>query len=183
MENLSDKSILRKYAKSLRDSLPIKEYSSVIFEKLQNLTFYKEAKNILIYSSFSSETDTNSFMVAQTDKCFYLPKINGDELDIIKFEGFENCTKNYYGIFEPTGNPIKDLSVIDLSIIPALAADKKGFRLGYGKGFYDRFLPKLRMESKKIILIPDELIFNTIPHEKFDVRCDILISQRNIMFF
>ncbi len=181
MEVFTDKSVLRKYAKALRNSLPVSEYSKTISDKLKNSIFYKEAKNILIYSSFSSEIDTKSIL-KDNDKNFFLPRINKNELDICPFKGFEACSENSYGILEPQSEPLENISQIDLAIIPALSADKNGYRLGYGKGYYDRLLPKLNKDCNRIIIIPDELLFDNIPHENYDMRCNIIITQRNIMF-
>ena len=179
MTDFTDKSVLRQYAKALRSGLPMEEYSRTICEQLKNSAFYKETKNILIYSSFSSEINTK-FILSDSSKCFYLPKINGTELDICPKT--EKTTINRYGIEEPNSEPVKDLSIIGLAIIPALCADRNGYRLGYGKGYYDRLLPKLNTNCKKVILLPSELFFDEIPHDNFDVRCDVIITQRNVMF-
>lgn len=181
MENFTEKSALRQYAKALRKDLPIKDYSKTISEKLKSSIFYKEAKNILIYSSFSYEIETNDIL-EDKEKNFYLPRVNKSQLDICPFEGMDKCKKNSYGISEPTSMPLEDLSKIELAIIPALSADKRGYRLGWGGGYYDRLLPKLNKECKKIIIIPEELVFNSIPNENYDIRCDIIITQRNIMY-
>ena len=181
MDSCTDKSVLRQYTKALRKSLPIQKYSQAISDKLKNSIFYNEAKNILIYSSLSSEINTKEILNDET-KLFFLPKINQSELDICPFEGFEKCLKNSYGILEPKTEPLKDISTIELAIIPALCADKRGYRLGYGKGYYDRLLPKLNKECKRVIILPEELVFDTIPNENFDIRCDIIITQRNIMY-
>ena len=179
MAEFTDKSVLRQYAKALRSDLPIEIYSRTICDKLKNSTFYKEAKNILIYSSFSSEISTK-LILQDKEKCFYLPKVNGKELDICPFS--EKNSLNKFGIEEPDTEPIRDLSIIELAIIPALCADKNGYRLGYGKGYYDRLLPKLNTNCKKVIIIPSELFFDEIPHDNFDIRCNVIITQRNIIF-
>lgn len=181
MENFTEKSALRQYAKALRKDLPIKDYSKTISEELKSSIFYKEAKNILIYSSFSYETDTKEILKDKT-KQFFLPRINKSELDVCPYEFTGKCLKNSYGILEPLSAPIKDLSEIEIAIVPALCADKRGFRLGYGKGYYDKLLPKLNKECKKVIILPEELVFDKIPNEEFDIRCDIIITQRNIMY-
>lgn len=175
------KSELRKRIKQRRTELPVEENSRIICEKIKSLQCYIEAKNILIYSSLPYETDTK-FILSDKTKKFYLPKINGEELNICPYTSDKECIKNTYGILEPKSEPIKDLSIIDLAIIPALCTDIKGYRLGYGKGFYDRFLPKLNKNCKKLIPISEELVLNSIPKEDTDIYCDIIITQRNVMY-
>lgn len=174
-----EKSALRNLIKQKRTELPVEENSRIICEKIKKLKCYTEAKNILIYSSLSYETQTK-FLLTDKDKNFFLPKINGDELDICPYISDTECKINKYNILEPITEPINDLSVIDLAVIPCLCADKRGYRLGYGKGYYDRLLPGLN--CIKIIPVSDELVFETIPTGETDIRCDIIITQRNVMY-
>ena len=176
-----NKSELRKIIKQKRTELPVEENSRIICEKIKNLNCYKEAENILMYSPLPFETNTK-FLLTDDKKKFYLPRVNGDELEICPYISDENCTKNKWGILEPKCKAIEDLSIIDTAIIPALCADKKGYRLGYGKGYYDRFLPKLKETCKKIIPISEELVFDSIPVNETDICCNMIITQRNVIY-
>lgn len=175
-----EKSDLRKYSKSIRNNLPVLEYSEIICGKLKSLELYRKAKNILIYSSFSSEISTKHLL--NEDKKIFLPRISGEELEICSYEGINNCQLNKYGILEPTTEKITDYSNLEIALIPALCASKSGYRLGYGKGYYDRFIPNLSKSCLKILLLPEELIFDNIPTEAHDTRADIIITQRNVIF-
>lgn len=178
---MTEKSELRRIIKQKRTQLPVSENSRIICEKLKKLQCYEKAKNILIYSSLPFETETK-FLLDDKTKNFYLPKVSNNELDVCPYTSDKECLKNKWDILEPASEPIQDLSIIDLAIIPALCADKRGYRLGYGKGFYDRFIPRLNKNCKKIIPISDELVLDTIPTEDTDICCDIIITQRNVIY-
>lgn len=79
-----------------------------------------------------------------------LPKMKGDELENIYFEGLHQLKKNKWGILEPEQGVPTPTEKIDMVIVPLLAFDKKGHRVGYGKGFYDRFLNECRIRCQRI---------------------------------
>jgi 5-formyltetrahydrofolate cyclo-ligase len=79
-----------------------------------------------------------------------LPKMKGDELENIYFEGLHQLKKNKWGILEPEQGVPTPTEKIDMVIVPLLAFDEKGHRVGYGKGFYDRFLAQCRKNCQRI---------------------------------
>ena len=170
------KNDLRKLAKEKRCNLNIEQISSKVKNILFSCSEYKNAKNILCYYSFGNEICTVDYFNDKS-KNWYLPKIEGDNLLVCKYEP-DNLKKNQYGILEPINEPIKNLSILDLIIIPALCADKKGYRLGYGKGFYDRFLKKLNSAPVKIVLTCEDLLFDDVCPESFDEKCDIIVTDK-----
>ena len=104
-----------------------------------------------------------------------VPKMSGDELEHYYYEGLQQLDQNQFGIFEPThGTPV-DLDRIDAVIVPLLIADKAGHRLGYGRGYYDRFLRQCSNNCKKIGLS----LFNLeekVPTDDWDVKLDMVIT-------
>ena len=72
-------------------------------------------------------------------------------------------------------------NVLDLIFVPALAVDTAGSRLGYGKGYYDRFLEEISAQSITVVPIPSELIFKELPKEKHDKSVDYIISENGII--
>lgn len=104
-----------------------------------------------------------------------VPKMVGDELEHYYYEGLHQLDQNQFGIFEPThGTPV-EISRIEAVIVPLLVADKQGNRLGYGRGFYDRFLNQCNPQCKKIGLS----LFNleeTIPTDEWDIKLDLIIT-------
>lgn len=101
------------------------------------------------------------------------PRITGDELELKVYEGAEYLQQNSYGIDEPVGESFSDYSAIDLAIVPGVAFDAQGHRLGRGKGYYDRLLPQL--SAYKIgICFPFQLV-DDVPTDPFDIAMDEVI--------
>ena len=99
-----------------------------------------------------------------------LPKMKGDELENIYFEGLHQLKKNKWGILEPEQGVTTPLEKIDMVIVPLLAFDHVGHRVGYGKGFYDRFLAKCRKECNKIGLSLFDPIQKIDDIETYDLK-------------
>lgn len=108
-------------------------------------------------------------------KRIILPVVTGDELELRVYTGPQDLAIGSYGIAEPTGAPFTDYETIDLAVIPGVAFDRYGHRLGRGKGYYDRLLPQIPA-SKVGICFPFQLI-EEVPAEAFDFRMDTIIAQ------
>ena len=111
-----------------------------------------------------------------------VPKMNGQELEHFLYEGLHQLDQNSYGIFEPIQGIPTDLSRIDTVIVPLLVADKSGHRLGYGRGYYDRFLSQCPPNCRKIGLS----LFNLedkIPADAWDVKLDMVITPFKAVTF
>ena len=170
------KNELRKKYKEYRNKLNTVLLSQKIKQNLLKLPEYIKAKNILAYYSFGSEVYTLDYF-SDTDKNWFLPKIEGENLLVCKYEK-EKLVQNKYKIYEPEGTYIENPKILDMVIIPAVAADKNGYRLGYGKGFYDRFLKNLNNSVKKVVLVYDDLFVSNIFPENHDVRCSIIVTDK-----
>ncbi len=169
MENKTD---LRIWAKSLRKTLPLDDISTAIVRKIRQNPEFKQAKNVLLY--FPSKFEINLLALLEEDKNFFLPKVNGKELLICPFKKGDALEISSFNIKEPCSNPV-DPCCLDLAIVPALAADKNCFRLGYGGGFYDRFLAQNKV--KTITPAARQLLIEKLPVEKFDVPVDFVITD------
>lgn len=104
-----------------------------------------------------------------------VPKMNDNILEHYYYEGLHQLDQNSFGIFEPTHGTPTDLDRIDAVVVPLLVADKSGNRLGYGRGFYDRFLSQCPIHCRKIGLS----LFNLedkIPTDEWDVKLDLVIT-------
>lgn len=179
---MENKKILRKQALTTRKTLNIEKLSKTIVEKIQLLKEFKKAQHILIYCPFNYEINLLSLVCEE--KNFYLPKINEDKktLSIFSYKEQDCLIKNPWGISEPDEKKCNSFPAqkIDLVIVPALMADKKGFRLGYGKGFYDRLIPKLDEKCTKIVAIAHCLICEELPKEAHDSCVDFVVSEEEI---
>ncbi len=169
MENKTD---LRIWAKSLRKTLPLDAISAKIVRKIRQNPEFQQAKNVLLYSP--SKYEINLLALLDEDKNFFLPKVNGKELLICPFKKGDVLEISSFNIKEPCSNPV-DPCCLDLAIVPALAADKNCFRLGYGGGFYDRFLAQNKV--KTITPVARQLLIEKLSVEKFDVPVDFVITD------
>lgn len=168
---MDSKSDLRKKAKCIRKSLSIAEKSKIAIEKIRGNTLYIPAKNVLIY--YPLRYELNLLALLDDEKNFYLPRVCGENLQICPFKKGDKLVTSSFNICEPCSNSINPRN-LDLVVVPALMADKSGFRLGYGGGFYDRFLVK-NNTVKNILPIAKELIVEELPHEEFDIKIDEII--------
>ena len=173
------KSDIRKEAIEKRKQLNCVELSKKIINNLTSLSEYKQSKNIICYYPLKYEVDTKECF-NNLEKQWYLPKVNGKNIDICPLGKLK---KGSFGIFEPITNPIKDYKDINMIIIPACAADKSGGRIGYGKGYYDRFLPLLNKSCKKVMLIYSDLIYDNIYSDVHDIKVDITVTDNEILRF
>lgn len=168
---MDSKSDLRKKAKCIRKSLSIAEKSKIAIEKIRGNTLYIPAKNVLIY--YPLRYELNLLALLDDEKNFYLPRVCGENLQICPFKKGDKLVTSSFNICEPCSNFINPRN-LDLVVVPALMADKFGFRLGYGGGFYDRFLVE-NSTVKTILPIAKELIVEELPHEEFDIKIDEII--------
>lgn len=171
-----DKSSLRKYIKLKKQALTAAEMqkeSEIVFSTINNLVCFQAAKSILLYYSLPDELPTHRVVQQWCEnKLVYLPRVNGNELEVAPFG--ELVAEKVYGIEEPVA-PGVDPSLIDLVIVPAIALDMNGNRLGRGKGYYDRFLPKC-VNAYKIGVGFDCQIVDALPTEMFDIPLDAVVS-------
>lgn len=124
------------------------------------------------------EVRTHSFIEKWSQsKQIILPVVKGCELELHTYTGKQYLSIGAYGIKEPTGKSFYNYSQIDLAIIPGVAFDKSGNRLGRGKGYYDRLLPNL--SALKIGICFSFQYLEEIPAETFDIRMDRVIINRN----
>lgn len=168
-----NKKSLRICAKAEREKLDVEDLSLKIKEKLINTPEYKNSKNIMIFYPLKNEINLLD-LLKDKSKNFYLPKVDGKDLLCCPYsEGDKTCISCFHTC-EPTTEPCSKAN-IDLVIVPALACDKNGYRLGYGGGFYDRFLKNF--DGIKISCIPKELVLDTIYPEKHDIKMDMIITD------
>lgn len=170
---MDDKFILRKRAKNIRKTLDIESISRKIREKLIVHPFYKNATNVMIFYPTKYEINLLD-LVKSSDKNFFLPRVNGLELDVCEFCEDTLLAKSELNILEPCSNSVSP-NLLDLVIVPALMADRQGYRLGYGGGFYDRFLSKFKKDFKTIVVVPEKLFVDELPIDEFDQKIDDVV--------
>ena len=170
---MESKQQLRKWAKEERKKLNIEPLSQKLVEKLKNTEEYKQAKNIMIYYPLKDEVNLLSLLQDKT-KNFYLPKIEGENLLCCPYNENDNLCESCFKTKEPLTEPCEK-SLIDLVIVPALAVDKNNYRLGYGGGFYDRFLAEANV--LKLVCISKNFIVESVFPETHDIAINKIIFE------
>lgn len=181
-----NKAGVREYILGLRADLEEnnkKLWDEKIFSLLVEAPSVKKAKNVFIYVSFQKEVDTHSlinYFLAQ-GKTVAVPLVISKEKGMIAIiiDGISQLTPNKMGILEPVydENRILQPKDIDLLIVPGLAFDKNGGRIGYGGGFYDRYMAKVKENVPRIAVAYDFQILDFIPMEKHDMKVDYVITN------
>ncbi|MFO7722111.1 MAG: 5-formyltetrahydrofolate cyclo-ligase [Bacteroidales bacterium] len=177
----SEKAELRRLMREKRGRLSENEVlnrSSVIIGKIEVMLEFLKAKTVLIYWSLPEEVQTHEFIRKWSDiKSFVLPQVSGTRLILRRFDPGGKMKKGKkLNIMEPTGEVIEDYSIIDLAIIPGVAFDKTGNRLGRGKAYYDKLLPDL-VDTPKIGVAFDFQVLKSIPTDPHDVMMDYVITD------
>lgn len=160
--------------------------SSQIANIFLNSNLYKNSKTVLCYSAINDEVDTSLIIsnALQDGKTLALPYCvdNNGKMNFYIVENFDKQTViGSYGIIEPIIKLCKRLEIFDNSVIivPALCFDKRGYRLGYGKGYYDRFLEKHSLIS--VGLCYNSLVKNEIPIDKYDKPVNFILTESQII--
>ena len=155
--------------------------SDEVFSVLEITGNFQEAKNIFIYNSLSDEVSTPSFIQKWKDKKnFFLPAIESDEIVFRPYQENEDYKTSELGIKEPQGANFVNFDKVDMIIVPGVAFDRKMNRMGRGKGYYDRFLPKLK--ATKVGICFDFQLFSDIPCNSNDIKMDMLISENDLIW-
>ena len=113
-------------------------------------------------------------LLEDESKNFYLPKIDGNNLLCCSYTKGDELCESCFKTKEPLTEGVNE-TILDLIIIPALAVDKNNYRLGYGGGYYDRFLKNLH--CTKCVCIPKDLLVESVFPEKHDIKIDIVITE------
>ena len=158
-------------------------------ENLINIPSFKESKTAMIYLSFNNEVDTEEII----DWCFKQEKevvipycvIETKEIIPCKLDSKRRgLKKNKYGIWEPEKDLMISVKIedIDVIVIPGVGFDEKCNRLGFGGGYYDRFLAKRQREIKAIAISYGRQIVESIPTDNYDIPMDMVVTESNIFY-
>lgn len=142
---LEQKKALRRRIRALKKALPEWqriEKSVQIFDQIEALEIFQKATTVLVYWSMDDEVHTHDFILRWwKQKALLLPAVDGDVLRLKVFTGTESLKSGeLMQIPEPAGPDFENVSAIDLIIVPGMAFDKHNFRMGRGRGFYDKLL-------------------------------------------
>lgn len=146
-----------------------------VWQQLEELAAFILADKVLMYHSLPDELNTHEFLDKwHTRKSLFLPKVNGVNLDILPY----HRTRTHLGAFqieEPDGVDTTDVNEMELIVVPAMAYDRQGNRVGRGKGYYDRLLS--RTKALKVGVAYDCQLMDSITVEPTDIPVDIVITE------
>ena len=152
----------------------LREQSLAIVRKVLDHPRIGKARTILLYHSMPNEVDTHDLIdrLYRQGKTVLLPVTLGDDLEIRRYEGPQRLRESHaFHIMEPVGEAFADLQSIELVIVPGVAFDGKGNRLGRGHGYYDRFLRQVP-QAYKLGLCFGFQMMETVPVGPTDVAMD-----------
>ena len=187
------KSELRKHIRSEKKRIGeerLLELSERVVDHLEQHPDYLYARTVLLYYSLPDEVSTHALLLKYASlKTILLPVVVGDDLQLRVYQP-ELMQKGAFGIMEPYGEPFTDYHLIDIALIPGVAFDADGHRLGRGRGYYDRFL------SSHLLTVPtvpepvegvegftphligvcfDFQKVESVPHDANDIPVDMVI--------
>lgn len=183
---------IRRQTLELRNKLSEKdrtEKSASILERLFSFANFLEAKVVLFYVATKTEVATKEMIRKSLahEKIVTVPWTDSKNRRLIPFkiEDFEqDLLPGYKGILEPDPSTSKEIPVdqIDLAIIPGIAFDSRGGRIGQGGGYYDRLIPTLNITTRKVALAFECQLVQQVPMEPSDKYVDIIITEERIIY-
>ncbi len=173
---MKNKQKLRQWGKKLRKDNAFRDCDKYIIKNILKLNVYNSSQNVMLFYPLENEIDLLS-LTATKNKVFSMPKIVENE--IVPYICGNKFKCGMFNIMEPDQTELQDIQKLDLVITPALCADLAGNRIGYGKGYYDRFIKNLDREKTKILtVIPEICLVDEIECDCFDERVDIIVTEK-----
>lgn len=186
------KAEVRARALALRDEIPAQERirrSEKIVKKLTGHTCYREVQALLTYVSFRSEADTISLIerAFADGKAVFVPRVAGREMDFFRIRALSDLEEGYHGILEPQNHITEVYAPLvgkAIMCMPGAAFDRAHHRIGYGGGYYDRYLSGLSEQAKNTIctaaLAYDCQILQEIPWDSHDICPEWIVTETEI---
>lgn len=173
-----------------RNSLTLQEITEaekLIFDNLLKLDQFIKSKNIFCYLSFRSEVPTQNIIkyCQQNEKNVYIPICNMDtkEMIISLYDKDVELIASSYGLQEASIETIKlsDRNVLDTALMPGAVFDIKGYRIGYGAGYYDKFYAHTNKQIYRIALAYSFQIVDEVPKDDYDIPVNCIITEKGII--
>ncbi len=169
---------LRRWAKAVRSSLPIPTLSAQLNRHLAAFLAARGVRHILLYSAFGSELDP-ALLQQLYPAAYYLPRARAYQLEVHPLPC--RLVQHRYGFWEPAPDtPTVPPARLEAVLVPGLAFDREGHRLGYGQGFYDRFLRQLEARVLTVGLTAKALLLPRLPHDPWDVPVRFLATEQGV---
>lgn len=185
------KSSIRKEMLALRNAMPREErilYSSKIKESVLSMDEVCAAKTVLCFAGYGSEVCTKELLeeLLRLDKKVFLPRVNGEEMDFYRIESLDDLREGYKGIPEPK-ETCKEVfcekdsksNVSTVMFMPGAVFAFDGSRIGYGKGYYDRYLEKYDIMNRIALCFSFQLLEH-IPSDAHDKKASVIVTEKGI---
>ncbi len=182
---------LRKEMKHRRLNLTVEErqqYDSALLAEFLSLQEYEACESLFAYVSFGTEPDTHLLIniALQVGKKVFVPRVEGPEMEFYRIPALEGFEISSFGISEP--QPEKAIRYQgkeskQLMLMPGLAFDQRGGRIGFGAGYFDKYLVKHPPEQFcKVALAYDFQLFESLNTEQHDIGTDIIVTPTRIIY-
>ena len=184
VKNMETKESIRKKVCSLRRNLSdsqVEKMSRTITEKILSLDVFREARILLVYKDYNHVVMTGYLCERgkRLGKSIALPRVCGKEMHFYPYNENTRLVKSRMGILEPEGEtPV--IPEDALMIMPGVAFDRERNRIGYGGGYYDRYLA-LHPELRTVAIAFGFQVFEQVPSEETDIRPEILVTESEIL--
>lgn len=187
-----EKKRLRKEILSIRNAIPPmirQELSDKILQKVYDLEEYKSADVILVYADYQSEVITSPLIEKSLidGKKVFCPKVSGNDMDFYQIKELSELGEGYKGIREPVSGERFSDEMNSLSgplvIMPGVVFDRNCHRIGYGKGFYDRFLTRMSESGLSLHAIGlgfECQLVDEVPSEIHDISLDMIVTENDV---
>jgi 5-formyltetrahydrofolate cyclo-ligase len=159
------------------------ELSRAVGERLFALPEVRGARTIALFSSFGSELDTAPMLEQAHAEGLrvVLPYIDGAAMEVAEHRPGDDLARSSYGAMEPASRVAVDPAQIDVVVAPGLAFDRAGRRLGYGRGYYDRWLRRVGTKALLIGVCFSSQVVDRVPATSSDERMDVVVTDREVI--
>ena len=189
VKNMETKKQIRKEILMVRDALAPdwhQKMSAAICKRLSGLPAYGKARQILFFVPYGSEVDIMPLMQVcmEEGRDVFCPLVTGEEMEFYRVDDISQLTEGYKGIREPLPAPERKFIPTDndFMILPGTVFDREGNRIGYGKGFYDRFLSGGFCGAMAAPAFSVQIVENgRIPVENTDIKINCIVTEKEII--
>jgi 5-formyltetrahydrofolate cyclo-ligase len=156
-------------------------YDRRIVENLYNLPEFKDAGTVLLYCAVKGEPDITPIFerVLGEGKGLVLPKVEGEGIKLISVRDPLCLTNGTFNIPEPSEGVIIEPEEVELAVIPGIGFDREGYRIGFGKGYYDRLLE--RVSAPKVGVAYSFQVLGSVPRDSWDKPVDIIVTEKEVI--
>ncbi len=162
------------------------EKSDKIFDRLIKMPAIRKAKRVMVYVSFREEVDTKRIIEYLWEQGIEVAVPISDpdtkQLSLSLLRSFDDLTVGHYGVMEPVAAAIEpvDPKTIDIVVVPGVAFDRTGNRIGYGAGYYDRFLSQIPKVTTVAVAYAEQVL-PQIPADAYDQKIELIVTDRELI--